>query len=60
MGRGLAAAVKCFVRKARLLFEQNERSRRLVWVQHHKGENLFCFLFSDPIVVGLTRETSKR
>ena len=22
-------------------------------VQHHKGENLFCFLFSDPVIVGL-------
>ena len=34
--------------------EQNERSQRaLCGFQPHKGENLFCFLFSDPIIVGL-------
>ena len=54
--RGLAAAVKCCVLKKHVFFaavEQNERSKSLVWVSRHKGENLFCFLFSDRITVGL-------
>ena len=34
--------------------EQNKRSQSLVWVSiQHKGENLYCFLFFDPIIVGL-------
>ena len=39
--------------------EQNERSQSIVWVQDREGENLFCFLFSDPIIVGLLRQKSK-
>ena len=34
--------------------EQNERSQRvLCGFKYHKGENLLCFLFSDPIIAGL-------
>ena len=40
--------------------EQNERSQSIVWVQDREGENLFCFLFSDPIIVGLLRQKAKR
>ena len=32
--------------------EQNERSQRLVWVLTQR-DNLFCFLFSGTIIVGL-------
>ena len=57
--RGLVAAVKCCVRKSRFfrcpgrLWNRTREDRALCGFQHHKGENLFCFLFSDPIVVGL-------
>ena len=27
--------------------------RALCEFQHHNGENLFCFVFSDTIIVGL-------
>ena len=37
--------------------EQNKRSQSLGGFQHHKGENLFCLQFSDPIIVGLKRWT---
>ena len=61
---GLVAAVKCYVRKTHFFFsllgqvlEQNKRSQSLVCgFQHHKGENLLCFLFSDPVIVYLTYE----
>ena len=46
--RGIVAAVKCCARKARFFRCQS----RLVRVStHHKGENLFCFLFFDRIIV---------
>ena len=32
---------------------RTREARALCGFQHHKGENLFCFLFSDPIIVGL-------
>ena len=54
--RGLAAAVKCYVQKntflSLLAVEQNERSQSRVWVSTQRGK-LFCFLFSDPMIVGL-------
>ena len=45
------AAVKCCVRKSRFFAVQQQ-----AWCgfQHHQGEYLFCFLFSDPIIAGLT------
>ena len=55
--RALAAAVKCYVRKARFSrcsCEQNERSQSLVWVSTPKRDNLFCFLFSGTIILRLT------
>ena len=59
-GRELAAAVTCCVRKARSfrypgrLWNRTREARALRGFQHHKRENhLFCFLFSDPITVGL-------
>ena len=42
-----------FFSLSRQAVEHNKRSQGLVWFQHHKGENLFRFLFSDPIIVGL-------
>ena len=57
--RGLVAAVKCCVRKARFfrcpgrLWNRTREARALCGFQHHKGENLCYFLFSDPINVGL-------
>ena len=53
--RGLAAAVKFCVRIARFSasVEQNERSQSLVWVSTPQRGNLFCFLFSGTIIVGL-------
>ena len=33
--------------------EQNERSQSLVWVSTPQRDNLFCFLFSGTIIVGL-------
>ena len=56
---GLGAAVKCCARKARFfrcpgrLWDRTREARALCGFQNHKGENLFRFLFSDPIVVGL-------
>ena len=32
---------------------KTRESRALCGFQHHNGENQFCFLFSDPIIVGL-------
>ena len=53
--RGFVAAVKCCERKAcsGQALEQNQRSQSLMWVsiQYHKGENLCCFLFPNPIIV---------
>ena len=37
-----------------LLLNRKGEARALCGFQHHKGETLFCFLFSDPITVGLT------
>ena len=34
--------------------EQNEKSQSLVWVSTPQRDILFCFLFSDPIIVDLT------
>ena len=59
MRRGLVAAVKCYVRKTRFLrcpprlWNRTRETRALCGFQHHTGENLFCFLFFDPIIVGL-------
>ena len=53
------AAVKCSVRKARFfrcpgrLLNRTRAARALRGFQHHKGEHLLCFLFSDPMYVGL-------
>ena len=33
--------------------EQNERSQSLVWVSTPQRDNLFCFLFSGTMIVGL-------
>ena len=33
--------------------EQNERSQSLVWESTPQRDNLFCFLFSGTIIVGL-------
>ena len=56
--RGLVAAVKCHVRKESFLCSQrsetthhHRRHGRRVSVR--RREILFCFLFSDPITVGL-------
>ena len=60
--RGLAAAVKCYVRKARFSasVEQNERILSLVWVSTPQRDNLFCFLFSGTIIVDLTTDGNAR
>ena len=36
------------------LWNRTRQARALCGFQHHKGENLACFLFSDPISVGLS------
>ena len=36
-----------------LLLNRTREARALCGFQHHKGENLFCFLFSGTISVGL-------
>ena len=36
-----------------LLLHRTREARALCGFQHYKGENPFCFLFSDPIIVGL-------
>ena len=56
--RGLVAAVKCRVRTTRFFDVQagcgTEREKPGPCVGlHHKEETLLCFLFSDPIIVGL-------
>ena len=33
--------------------EQDERRQSLVWVSTPQSDNLFCFLFSGTIIVGL-------
>ena len=56
--RGIVATVKCCVPKKARIFslsgpavENNERSQRaLCGFQHHRGENVFCFLFSAVVV----------
>ena len=35
-----------------LLLKQNESSQNLVWVSTPRRGKQFCFLFSDPIIVG--------
>ena len=58
--RGIVAAVKCCVRKTRFfrcpgrLLNRTREARALCGFQHHKGEKLLCFLFSDPTIVGLS------
>ena len=53
------AAVKRCVRKTRFvrcpgrLWNRTRGTRTLCGFQHHKGEKLLCFQFSDPIIVGL-------
>ena len=57
--RGLGAAVKCYERRVRFF-----RCPGRLWnitreaIALCKGENLMCFLFSDPIIVGL-RQVSR-
>ena len=53
--RGIAAAARFYVRKASCfsLLNRTREARALCGFQYHKGENPFCFLFSDPIIVGL-------
>ena len=60
--QGLAAAVKCYVRKhvLSLLLNRTREARALCGFRHHKGENLFCSLFSDTIIVGLKPEKTQR
>ena len=52
------SAVKCFVRNhvfvAVLAGCRTEQEKPECGFQHQVGENLFCFLFSDPIIVALT------
>ena len=36
-----------------LLLNRTREARALCGFEHHKRESLFCFLFSDPIIVGL-------
>ena len=43
-----------------LLLNRTREARALCGFQHHKGENLFCFLFSDPIIVGLNSRPLRR
>ena len=52
--------MKCYVRKARFpaAVEQDEKSQSLVWVSTPQRDNLFCFLFSGTIIVGLNYLTS--
>ena len=59
VGRGLTATLKCYERKARFAaaVEQNEWTQSLVWVPTAQRDNLFCFLFSGTIIVGLTIPT---
>ena len=53
--RVTAAAVKCYVRKARFpaSVEQNERIQSLVWVATPQRDNLLCLRFSGTTIVGL-------
>ena len=56
--RGLVAAVKCCTKDVCFrcpgrLWHETREPRALCGFQHHKGENLCCFLFSDSIIVGL-------
>ena len=59
--RGIMAGVKCCVLKTRFfgcpgrLWNRTREARALCGFQHRTGENLFCFLFSDPIIGGLRR-----
>ena len=44
-----------------MCIRDRREARALCGFQHHKGENLFCFLFSDPIILGLSSiKNSKR
>ena len=43
-----------------LLLNRTREAKALCGFQHHKGENLFCFMFSDPIIVGPTLELKKK
>ena len=53
--RGLVAAVSVVCEKHvfSLLWNRTREARALCGFQHHKGEKLFCFLFSGTIIVGL-------
>ena len=58
--RGVVATVKCSVRKTRFvrcpgrLWNITQDARALCGFQLHKGENVLCVLFSEPIIVGLS------
>ena len=54
--RGIAGSGEVLCEKItffRLLLNRTREARALCGFQHHKGENLFCFLFSATIIVGL-------
>ena len=56
--RGFIAAVKCFVQKT-FFFPSFGTKKKLIALcrfQHHKGEILFCFPFSDPTSVAPTQQ----
>ena len=38
---------------------RTSEARAMCGFQYHKGENLFCFLFSDSVIVGLENQSSK-
>ena len=39
---------------------RTKEARALCEFQHQKGEKLFCFLLSDPIIVGLEIEEKQK
>ena len=43
-----------------LLLKKTRETRFLCGFQHHERENLFCFLFSNPIVVSLSNEPERK
>ena len=56
------AAVECYVRQHvfSASVEQNERSQSLAWVSTPQRDNLFCFLFSGTVIVGVRRPSLRR
>ena len=53
-GEVLCAKSTFFSLFGHLLWNGTKEARALCgFQQHHKGGNLFCLLFSDPIIVGL-------